>query len=108
MSSGINVSWTVTDASGTEYALSGNWQYSNSANTSSRWSGSGSNFSNDDGIWGAASGNLNGNSSGPQLQNVSDGWGHENPNSGDSQCSDYYMNGTQSSSSSIRNYMFYR
>ncbi len=98
----------MTDASGNTYALSGNWRYSNQANTSSRWSGSGSNFSDDDGIWGAATGTLDGDSPGPYLNEVSDGWGHENPNGGDSQCSYYYMNGSQSSSSSIRNYMFYR
>ena len=72
------------------------------------YSSSSSNFSDDDGIWGAAGGALDGNSPGPHLYSHSDSWGHENPDSGDSQCATYWVNGNQNSSSSIRNYMFYR
>ena len=107
VSSGEGVDWVVK-SQGVTYTLSGTWRYSNGADTSSKWSGSGSNFSNDDGTWGAAGGTLDGNSPGPQLQNHGDSWGHENPNSGDSQCATYYMDGSQYSSNSLVNYMFFR
>jgi len=107
VASGVGVTWTVNHV-GSTYSLSGTWRYSNGAGTSDRWSSSGSNFSNDDGSWGAASGVVDGNSPGPQLREHSDSWGHENPNSGDSECQQYFVNGSQNSSGSIRNYMFYR
>ena len=107
VASGEGVDWVVT-YQGTTYNLSGSWRYSNGANTSSKWSGSGSAFSNDDGIWGAAGGTLDGNSPGPYLSQHSDSWGHENPDSGDSECEKYWVNGSDISSGSIRNYMFYR
>ena len=107
VASGVSVSWAVNHQ-GTSYSLRGTWRYSNGANSSDRWSTSGSNFSNDDGSWGAAGGVVDGNSPGPNLREHTDSWGHENPNSGDSECQQYLVNGSQNSSSSIRNYMFYR
>jgi hypothetical protein len=107
VSSGEGVSWVVTHQ-GTTYNLSGNWRYSNGANTSGKWSGSGNNFANDDGCWGAANGTVDGNGGGNYLNSYSDSWGHENPNGGDDECQYYMVNGNRTSSSSIRNYMFYR
>ena len=106
VSSGEGVSWGVS-YQGSTYSLSGTWWFSNGADTSSKWSGSGSNFSNDDGCWGAANGTLDGNGS-AYINSYSDSWGHENPNSGDSQCQTYFVDGSQQSSGSIRNYMYYR
>jgi hypothetical protein len=107
VSTGVGVTWGVT-YQGASYSLSGNWRFSNGANTSSKWSGSGSNFADDDGSWGAGTGTVDGNSPGPYLNQISDSWGHENPNGGDGECQNYFIDGSQSSSSSIRNYMYYR
>jgi len=51
---------------------------------------------------------VNGDSPGPYLNQKSDSWGHENPNGGDHECSTYWMNGTEYSSNTIRNYMYFR
>ena len=103
-----SVNWTVNHGSAS-HSLSGRWRYSNNAGVSGKWTSSGSNFSNDDGIWGAASGDLDGDSPGPYLSNHSDAWGHQNQNSSDSSwCPTYYTNGSSSSNSSLKNYMFYR
>jgi hypothetical protein len=88
--------------------MSGRWRYSNGASTSGKWNSSGSNFASDDGIWGAASGDLDGNTPGPYLSAHSDSWGHANHNSSDGQCNTLYTNGSSSTQSSLKNYMFYR
>ena len=105
VSSGENVDWIVYYNNST-YTYSGNWMFSSTANTASKWNTSGSGFSNDDGIWGAQNGSLNGNSPGPYLGNS--GWGHQNRDGSDSICGTYYYNGTSTTSSSIKNLMFFR
>lgn len=107
VSSGESVSWVVS-YSGSIYTLSGTWRFSNNAGTSSKWGSSGSNFSNDDGIWGAGSGTLDGNNPGPSLGSGNQGWGHQNYDASDSSCASYYLNGSSQSSSSIKNLMFLR
>ena len=104
-SSGESVNWIVYFST-SSYLYSGTWWYSNNAGTSSKWNTSGSDFSNDDGIWGAQNGKLDGDSPGPYLS--TGGWGHQNSNGSDSGCSTYYFNGTSSSSSNIQNLMYFR
>ena len=100
------VNWIVYYNS-SSYLYSGTWVYSNNAQTSNKWNTSpGSGSSADDGIWGAQNGRLDGDSPGPYLN--SSGWGHQNSNSGDGVCSNYYYNGTSSTSSNIKNYMYFR
>ena len=105
VSSGESVSWSVV-YSGSIYSYNGTWRYSNAAGISSKWNSSGTNFSNDDGIWGAQNGTLDGDSPGPYLSNG--GWGHQNNNAGDGNCQTYYYSGTNSTSGSIRNLMYFR
>lgn len=62
VSSGEAVTWTVTSPSivGSQ-VLSGTWRFSDSAgNLLTKFGGSGSNFSGDDGIWGAGTGLIDG------------------------------------------------
>jgi|GEM_PF-6547542 len=105
VSSGESVNWIVYYGF-SSFLYSGTWRYSNAAGTSGKWNSSGSNFSNDDGIWGAQSGQLDGDSPGPYLGNS--GWGHQNNNSGDGNCSTYFYNGTNTVSSNIKNLMYFR
>ena len=105
VSSGETVTWQVL-YSGSTYNYSGGWRWSD--NAGSFKTGSGTNFSNDDGIWGAANRTLNGDSPGPSLSGSS-GFGYQNYHSSDSsQCSTYWVNGSTSSSSSIKNAMYLR
>ena len=98
------VNWIVYYNS-SSYLYSGTWVFSNNAQTSNKWNTSGSGFSADDGIWGAQNGRLDGNSPGPYLN--SSGWGHQNANSGDGVCSNYYYNGTSSTIKNQKNYPMY-
>lgn len=102
------VDWTVS-YNNTTYAYPGNsWRYSDNAQTAPKWFGAGSGFSSDDGSWGARNGNLNGNG-GPYLYSGGNSWGHENANSSDgAYCHRYYINGSQYSSYSLKNYLFMR
>ena len=78
---------------GSTYSYTEIWRWSD--NAGSFKSGSGSNFSNDDGIWGAANGTLNGDSPGPSLSGSS-GFGQQNYHSSDSsQCQTYFILGTK-------------
>ncbi len=105
--SGESVTWTV-DASqlSNTISITGSWWYSNRSNTDSVWATSGTEFSNDDGSWGAASGTVDGDDY--PLEDYSDAWGHENPNSDDSNCETYWMDGTNYASTSLRSMMFFR
>lgn len=109
VSSWETVSWHVKH-NGNSYSYTNKeWRFSDSANTSIKWSSSGTNFSSDDGIWGAANSNLNGDSPGPYLSEAAGAWGHENSHSSDAaDCDEYYINGTKYTSSNIVNYMYYR
>jgi hypothetical protein len=102
--SGEGVSWNVETVSNT-YSYSGTWWYSSGADTSGKWSSSDvDSFSDDDGSWGATNGTVDGDGGG----DLSSGWGHENQDGGDSNCSNYYENGSSSSSSNIINLMYFR
>ena len=105
VSNGESVNWIVYYGF-SSFLYSGTWRYSNAAGTSGKWNSSGSNFSNDDGIWGAQNGQLDGDSPGPYLG--ASGWGHQNNNGGDGNCSTYFYNGTSTSSSNIKNLMYFR
>jgi len=98
---GESVNWTVS-YNGTDYNYGPYlWYYSDGASLSSKWSGSGTRFSNDDGVWGANNGNIDGNG-GPYER-----WGQGNHNSSDSSwCGRYSTNGSSTSSSSIKNFMY--
>ena len=70
VSSGENVNWTVKHGESLSTTSNFNnktWRYSSEGNISSKWTGSGSNFSSDDGAWGAANSNLDGGAPGPAL-----------------------------------------
>ena len=102
---GVNVDWEVT-ASNTTYNYSGSWWYSDGLQKDdATLRAGGTNFSDDDGLWGANNGMVNGNS-GSYLQGS--GWGHGNDNSGDDECSNVYMNGSSMSANNLVNMMYYR
>ena len=92
---GESVTWTVTSPSivGSEI-LSGNWRFSNSAgDMTSRFSGSGSSFSNDDGIWGAGTGLIDGNFN--PNSNISNWeWGYGNYDGADAYVGSSIFDGT--------------
>ena len=101
---GETVNWVVTQGANTFNYGPYLWWYSDGANItagSAKWTGSGNNWSGDDGSWGAAPNNVDGNG-GPY-----ETWGHGNHNSADAfQCDNYYTNGTQATSSTIKSYMY--
>jgi hypothetical protein len=112
VSSGEDLDWIVAYGNSLQNKVeykNKRWRYSNNAGTSSKWGGSsGNRFSNDDGIWGAANANLDGNYPGPYLRNSQGAFGHENPNSGDSMCRNVFENGSSSSHSNLKNLLFLR
>jgi hypothetical protein len=100
---GEDVNWVVVEGANQYNYGPHKWYYSDGANitsNSSKWTSTGNNWSNDDGSWGAAPNNIDGNG-GPYER-----WGHGNHNSSDATCQNYYTNGVQSSSSTIKNYMY--
>ena len=100
VSSGEPVTWTITYG-GATYSKSGSWRFSNNAgNMLSKFAGSGSGFSGDDGMWGGGTGTVDGNGNVP-----SDFWGHGNPNSGDGDCSTAYLGSGRSTVS--KNFMYF-
>lgn len=105
VNNGIGVQWTV-DFNGLGYGYTGDWEFSDSALDSQRgtpWQqGSGNSFSDDDGIWGAANGSVNGNTDTPPV------WGQGVINAGDGDCSDVYINGTAYQSNQVKNLMYFR
>ena len=101
--SGVSVAWEITTAGGSVYNYSATWRYSNNFNrTRSELLSGGSNFSNDDGLWGANNGTVDGNGGGNIV------WGHGNYDSSDGSCGTVYMNGSSNSSSGLVNMMYYR
>ena len=102
--SGVSVAWEITTAGGYVYNYSGTWRYSNNFNrTSSELLSGGSDFSYDDGLWGANNGTVDGNGNGNIV------WGHGNYDSSDSStCYTVYMNGSSNSASGLVNMMYYR
>lgn len=100
VASGEDVNWVVNQG-GTIYNYGPHkWWYSNAASVSGKWNSSGTRWSNDDGSWGAAPNDVQGNN-GPY-----ETWGHGNHNSNDNTCQNYYTNGTSASSSAIKSYMY--
>ncbi len=98
---GETVNWTVS-YNGTNYNYGPHlWYYSDGASLSSKWAGSGTQFSSDDGSWGANNGNVDGNGGPYEI------WGQGNHNSGDSSwCGTYVTNGATTTSSQIKNFMY--
>jgi len=103
-STGEDVNWVVTQGANTYNYGTYKWYYSDGAGITSgsaKWTGSGNDWSNDDGSWGAAPNNIDGNG-GPY-----ETWGHGNHNSSDAaQCNNYYTNGSQATSNTIKSYMY--
>ena len=89
VATGEPVTWTIRYA-GSTYSKIGTWRFSdNAGNMLTRFAGSGLSFSSDDGMWGGASGVVNGDDGGVL---PSDFWGHGNVNSADgSSCSRVYL-----------------
>lgn len=78
------------------------YAFSGGKNCLRKWSSSDlSDFSDDDGSWGATNGTVDGDDG----CDLSSGLGHENQDGGDSECSSYYMNGSKSTNSNITNRM---
>ena len=101
--SGTNVSFTVDDrVNNVTQSYSADWQFSNSAGVPDV-NGSGTNFSSDDGIWGAGAGVLQGNCGGC---NAAMEYGIANCDSGDSTCNRVWVNGTYTSQSDVRSYIY--
>ena len=102
--SGTVVQWTV-HFNNSEYGYTGSWWFSDSAFTgwNNPWSqGSGNSFSQDDGIWGAANGTVNGNTNALPI------WGQAISNSNDNDCDQVYLNGTAYQSNQILNLLYFR
>ena len=99
---GEAVTWTVSYG-GSSQVLSGTWWFSSAAGSMlSRFDGSGSSFSSDDGVWGAASGIVDGDTGYP-----SGFWGHGNGAAGDSGCAGVYRGSSSSfTASGLINRMF--
>ncbi|MBT4935184.1 hypothetical protein HON15_00250 [Candidatus Woesearchaeota archaeon] len=96
---GENTSWTARDASNTYTGRVDYYKFSDGAGlTSSTW-GSRSTLSADDGTWGVANATTLDGNGGPYLSNSVGSFGFENPNSGDSTCNGYYINGAKTTSS---------
>merc|ERR1719361_1743599 len=93
------VNWEITMADGTEFHRSALWRFSTDGTT--QWGSGTSGFSTDDGAWMASNFEVNGGSAGDQTSYQSDGFGIANHNSGDSQCSTYYVNGQPTVSSNL-------
>ena len=108
---GVGVQWDV-NFNGSHYSYVGGWRFSNSAFyswTQHPWQqGEGSNFSNDDGIWGAADGAVNGNAEIPPV------WGQGVVGASDvasdnqNDCSGVYFDGDVYQSSSTVNLLYFR
>jgi len=105
---GEPVAWIVTSGMGTQ-TYNGTWWYSHDAgDMASRFAGSGLYFSNDDGIWGAGNGVIDGDSNPSGDSAVA--WGHGNYNS--SNGSDIlYQNGVRTlpvrnTHPNFKNYMY--
>ena len=106
---GVGVNWDIDDFN-TQYNLNGTWIFSdtgwNSFNSNPFNSNGGNSFSNDDGVWGAATGTINGNTTNPL---AIDGWGHGTLNSNDpNSCGYYFEDGLQSYSATLVNLMYLR
>jgi len=98
---GESVQWVI-EYQGQTTSKVGTWWFSDNSDVASAFTGgSGTDFSSDDGAWGAASGSVNGDASRP-----SGFWGHGNFNSADSTCADIYAEGVAiPRRSALRNYM---
>jgi hypothetical protein len=102
VTSGEAVTWTVRYG-GSSRVLSGTWRFSNTAGSMlSRFEGSGSSFSNDDGLWGAGTGTVDGDGAG----RPADFWGHGNTDSGDYSCATVYLGSSSSTQSALINRMY--
>jgi len=103
VNTGETVNWVVEQGANTFNYGPFLWYYSDGASITSgsaKWTGSGTRWANDDGSWGAAPNNIDGNG-GPY-----ETWGHGNHNSNDGTCQNYYTNGAAASSSTIKSYMY--
>jgi hypothetical protein len=104
VATGEPVTWTISYA-GSTYSKSGTWRFSSGAgNMLSRFAGSGSRFSSDDGLWGAGSGVVNGDGS----NYPSEFWGHGILQTNDGSCRNVYL-GSSSPSNGLtvsRNLMY--
>jgi hypothetical protein len=100
---GEAVTWTV-NYGGSSRVLSGTWRFSSTAGSMlSRFGGQGSSFSSDDGLWGAGTGIVNGDSDGIIH---GDFWGHGNTDGGDSLCATVYLGSSSSTQSALVNRMY--
>ena len=106
VTSGEPVTWTISYG-GSTYTKSGTWRFSSSAgDMSTRFASSsgGSQFSNDDGMWGGGTGIVNGD-----YPNIipSDFWGHGNYNSGDYTCGRAFLGSSSPSGLSVTGNLMY-
>ncbi|RLI98258.1 MAG: hypothetical protein DRO99_01145, partial [Candidatus Aenigmatarchaeota archaeon] len=95
VSTGDDADWTAFDGTSTYSGRITGHRFSNGAGITEDSFYTRNTVSSDDGIWGVADGDgLDGNSPGPYLSNYDSSFGIENPNSGDSACDTYYVDGT--------------
>lgn len=100
---GETVNWVVEQGANTFNYGPHLWWYSDGAGITSgsaKWTGSGTAWSDDDGSWGAAPNDIDGNG-GPY-----ETWGHGNHNQSDNGCQTYYTDGASTNSNNIKSYMY--
>jgi hypothetical protein len=107
--SGEAVTWTVSYG-GSSRVLSGTWRFSsksayNGVSMLSRFEGQGSSFSSDDGLWGAGTGIVDGDSE-YGAGRPADFWGHGNTNGADSLCTTVYLGSSNGTQSALVNRMY--
>jgi len=106
-SRGEPVTWSIYVNGVHKMVATGTWRYT-TGYRGTNWSGSGSRFALDDGSWGAADGEVDGDSTSKCLRHYPNRYGHENCNSADSYtCGSYYMGSQTVNSNNIKNYMHF-
>jgi len=109
---GEEVKWSVEAAPGLSFNTVsseshwGVWHFSDGASLADTFTaGSGTKFSADDASWGAAFNDGVSTVDANNKGSIATGWGHENYNGGDSQCSTWYANGVAHQNGQIKNVM---
>ena len=102
--SGEAVSWTIRySADGSTHSKSGTWRFSSTAGDMlARFASSGSRFSSNNGLWGGATGTVDGD-----VRYPSDFWGHGIWSGSETKCRDVYLGSSSPSGISVRRNLMY-
>lgn len=108
VNSGEQVNWKITYGENVYNYGPYLWWFSSNARTSDNWDSSGTKFSYDDGSWGGAQSDINGNQPGPYLKGAPNSWGHENDKGNDNNCKYSLREGVKYKNDYLKNYLFIR